>query len=68
VLITATRRVLNDSLARNSLLIMATTVANGGLGYLYWMLAARAIPQPQIGTATAPQRATYNWTPWKSIT
>ncbi|GAA2695663.1 lipopolysaccharide biosynthesis protein [Actinoplanes palleronii] len=53
MLIVATRRVLNDSLARNSLLIMATTVANGGLGYLYWMLAARALPQPQIGTATA---------------
>jgi O-antigen/teichoic acid export membrane protein len=53
VLITATRRVLDDSLARNSLLIMATTVANGGLGYLYWMLAARSVPQPQVGTATA---------------
>ncbi|BCJ42095.1 hypothetical protein GCM10010168_65270 [Actinoplanes ianthinogenes] len=53
MLITATRRVLDDSLARNSLLIMATTVANGGLGYLYWMLAARAVPQPQVGTATA---------------
>ncbi|GAA4590959.1 O-antigen/teichoic acid export membrane protein [Actinoplanes octamycinicus] len=53
MLITATRRVLDDSLARNSLLIMATTVANGGLGYLYWMLAARVVPQPQIGTATA---------------
>ncbi|GIF07573.1 lipopolysaccharide biosynthesis protein [Actinoplanes siamensis] len=53
MLITATRRVVNDSLARNSLLIMATTVVNGGLGYVYWMLAARAVAQPQVGTATA---------------
>ncbi|GIF10058.1 lipopolysaccharide biosynthesis protein [Actinoplanes teichomyceticus] len=53
MLIHATRRVLHDSLARNSLLIMATTVVNGGFGYLYWMLAARTVPPPQIGTATA---------------
>jgi O-antigen/teichoic acid export membrane protein len=53
VLITATRRVMTDSLARNSLLIMATTVVNGGLGYVYWMLAARAVAPPQVGTATA---------------
>ncbi|GLW32816.1 lipopolysaccharide biosynthesis protein [Actinoplanes regularis] len=53
MLITTSRRVMNDSLARNSLLIMATTVVNGGLGYLYWMLAARTVAQPQVGTATA---------------
>jgi O-antigen/teichoic acid export membrane protein len=53
VLITAARRLARDSLARNSLLIMATTVVNGGLGYGYWMLAARAVPPWQIGTATA---------------
>lgn len=53
MLITATRRVMNDSLARNSLLIMATTVVNGGLGYVYWMLAARAVAPERIGTATA---------------
>ena len=47
------RRLSRDSLARNSLLIMATTVINGGLGYLYWMLAARAVPPERIGTATA---------------
>ena len=34
--------LIRDSLARNSLLIMATTVINGGLGYGYWMLAARS--------------------------
>ncbi|MEU8661733.1 lipopolysaccharide biosynthesis protein [Actinoplanes philippinensis] len=53
MLITALRRLSSDSLARNSLLIMATTVSNGGLGYFYWMLAARAVPPNRIGTATA---------------
>ncbi|MEV0897555.1 sugar transporter [Actinoplanes sp. NPDC049802] len=53
MLITAARRLSRDSLARNSLLIMATTVSNGGLGYLYWMLAARTVPPYRIGTATA---------------
>jgi O-antigen/teichoic acid export membrane protein len=53
VLISAVRRLSRDSLARNSLLIMATTVVNGGLGYVYWMLAARSVPPDRIGTATA---------------
>ncbi|MEU4688180.1 sugar transporter [Actinoplanes sp. NPDC023714] len=53
MLIGAVRRLGHDSLARNSLLIMATTVANGGFGYLYWMLAARCVPASEIGTATA---------------
>jgi O-antigen/teichoic acid export membrane protein len=53
VLITVVRRLSRDSLARNSLLIMATTVSNGGLGYFYWMLAARSVPPNRIGTATA---------------
>src|SRR4029453_7505296 len=49
VLATVTR----DSLARNSILIMASTVGTSGLGYLFWMLAARGLPPPAIGTATA---------------
>lgn len=53
MLITAARRLSRDSLARNSLLIMATTVSNGGLGYFYWLLAARSVPSSHIGTATA---------------
>jgi O-antigen/teichoic acid export membrane protein len=32
---------------------MASTVGTSGLGYLYWMVAARALPRPAIGTATA---------------
>ncbi|MEV4344630.1 sugar transporter [Actinoplanes sp. NPDC049596] len=47
------RAVARDSLARNSVLIMGSTVGTAGLGYLYWLLAARQLPQPAIGTATA---------------
>ena len=47
------RTVARDPLARNSVLIMGSTVGSAGLGYLYWLLAARAVPQPAIGTATA---------------
>ena len=47
------RTVSRDSLARNSVLIMASTVGTSGLGYLFWMLAARALPSPAVGTATA---------------
>jgi len=47
------RTVARDSLARNSILIMASTAGTAGLGYLYWLLAARETSQPSIGTATA---------------
>jgi O-antigen/teichoic acid export membrane protein len=40
-------------LARNSVLIMASTVGSSGLGYLFWMLAARQLAQPALGTSTA---------------
>jgi O-antigen/teichoic acid export membrane protein len=45
--------VPRDSLARNSILIMASTVGTSALGYLFWMLAARELPRAAIGTATA---------------
>ncbi|MEU4242140.1 sugar transporter [Actinoplanes sp. NPDC026619] len=45
--------MLKNSLARNSALIMLSTVGTSGLGYLYWMIAARELPRPAIGTATA---------------
>jgi O-antigen/teichoic acid export membrane protein len=45
--------VKRDSLARNSVLIMASTVGTSGLGYLFWMVAARQLPPSAIGTATA---------------
>ncbi|MGK5678347.1 lipopolysaccharide biosynthesis protein [Actinoplanes sp. URMC 104] len=47
------RTVARDSLARNSVLIMGSTAGAAGLGYLYWLLAARELAQPAIGTATA---------------
>ncbi|WP_045742840.1 lipopolysaccharide biosynthesis protein [Actinoplanes rectilineatus] len=53
MLTAAAGRLRDDSLARNSLLIMATTVVNGALGYGYWMLAARGVTPAHIGTATA---------------
>jgi O-antigen/teichoic acid export membrane protein len=47
------RRLTRDSLARNSILIMASTVGTSGLGYLFWMVAARTLPPPAVGAATA---------------
>ena len=47
------RRVAGDSLARNSVLIMASTVGTSGLGYLFWMVAARSLAPSAVGAATA---------------
>ena len=33
-------RLRRDSLLRNSVYMMATTVANSALGYLYWIVSA----------------------------
>ncbi|MEV6846031.1 sugar transporter [Actinoplanes sp. NPDC051411] len=49
----AARRVAGDSLARNSVLIMASTVGTSGLGYLFWMVAARGLAPSAVGAATA---------------
>ena len=49
-MLTAIRR---DSLARNSVLIMASTVVTSGLGYLFWLVAARSLDRSAIGAATA---------------
>jgi O-antigen/teichoic acid export membrane protein len=46
-------RIARDSLARNSVLIMASTVGTSGLGYLFWMVAARALAPAAVGAATA---------------
>lgn len=46
-------RVRTDSLARNSILIMATTVLTSGLGAVYWVLAARLYPAEAVGLAAA---------------
>ena len=42
-----------DSLLRNSVYIMATTVANSLLGYLYWIVAAHIYAAHDLGLAAA---------------
>lgn len=40
-------------MVRNSLYMMATTVATSGLGYVYWGVAARLFSSAQVGLAAA---------------
>ncbi len=42
-------RVRADSLARNSVGIMATSAITAALGYVYWIVAARALPTATVG-------------------
>ena len=49
----ASLRLQRDSLARNSLWIMTTTVLTSGLGAVYWILAARIYPAAAVGLAAA---------------
>jgi O-antigen/teichoic acid export membrane protein len=42
-----------DSLVRNSAFIMATTVVNSVLGFVFWVVAARLFSAPAIGLAAA---------------
>ena len=42
-----------DSLVRNSVYIMATSVATAALGYVYWLVAAHLYPAEAIGLAAA---------------
>ncbi|HET9078044.1 MAG TPA: hypothetical protein VFN68_14000 [Acidimicrobiales bacterium] len=45
--------VTRDPLVRNSVFLMATTVANSLLGFAYWVVAARLFPTSTIGLAAA---------------
>lgn len=47
------RRLRDDSLLRNSLYIMGTTIANAGGGYLFWIVAAHTHPTRDVGLAAA---------------
>jgi O-antigen/teichoic acid export membrane protein len=47
------RRVHGDSLVRNSVYTMATTVATSLLGYLYWAIATRTSSAHDVGLAAA---------------
>ena len=46
-------RLRNDSLLRNSVFIMGSTVITSGIGYLYWIVAARIYSPRDIGLASA---------------
>lgn len=46
-------RARDDSLLRNSIYIMGTTVVTSLLGYVYWIIAARAYPAQDVGMASA---------------
>ena len=46
-------RVRSDSLVRNSLYLMASTVVTAGLGYIFWALAAHAFTSQQVGIGSA---------------
>ena len=46
-------RARTDSLVRNSLFIIGTTVLNSVLGYAFWILVARNFPAGEVGLAAA---------------
>ncbi len=47
------RRLGEESLLRNSVYIMATTAVTMGLGFVFWVLAARTLPTAEVGRAAA---------------
>src|ERR1700733_10317923 len=46
-------RAHNDSLIRNSVFIMATTVVSSAFGYAFWLLAARLYSPAVVGLTAA---------------
>jgi O-antigen/teichoic acid export membrane protein len=46
-------RVRSDSLVRNSLYLMASTVVTAGLGYIFWAFAAHAFTRQEVGIGSA---------------
>ena len=47
------KRVRSDSLVRNSLYLMASTVVTAGLGYVFWVLAAHFFTRQEVGIGSA---------------
>jgi O-antigen/teichoic acid export membrane protein len=45
--------VRSDSLARNSLYMMASTVVTAGLGYVFWIVTAHVFTTAQVGIGSA---------------
>jgi O-antigen/teichoic acid export membrane protein len=48
-----TRRIRSDSLLRNSLFIMMTTVVNSAFGFVFWLVAARLLTAQVVGLTAA---------------
>lgn len=46
-------RVWSDSLIRNAIQLMSTTAATAGLGYVFWLLAARLVTPEELGLGAA---------------
>jgi len=46
-------RVAGNSLHRNSVLITMTMFANAGIGFVFWLVAARLFPDETVGISTA---------------
>lgn len=46
-------RARSDSLVRNSLYLMASTVVTAALGYVFWAVAARAFTRQEVGLGSA---------------
>jgi O-antigen/teichoic acid export membrane protein len=47
------RRLGEESLLRNGVYIMATTTVTMGLGFIFWVVAARTLPAAEVGRAAA---------------
>lgn len=45
--------IMHDSLYRNSIYLMASTLITACLGFIFWIINARLVPPEQIGIATA---------------
>jgi O-antigen/teichoic acid export membrane protein len=46
-------RAGSDSLVRNSLYLMASTIITAGLGYVFWVIAAHAFTRQEVGIGSA---------------
>jgi O-antigen/teichoic acid export membrane protein len=46
-------RLHHDSLLRNSIFIMSTTIATSAVGYIYWIVAAHLYTPQNVGLASA---------------
>jgi O-antigen/teichoic acid export membrane protein len=47
------QRATSDSLVRNSLYLMASTVTTAGLGYIYWIVCAHVFTKQEVGVSSA---------------